>query len=60
IQATGDIFFPANWATSLLSSYRSKEATERVTRFLNDHKNMNPLLLNKVRQSASRLLLKQR
>lgn len=60
IQAIGDIFFPANWADSLLGSYRSKEAAERVTRFLDDHKNMNPLLLNKVRQSASRLMLKQR
>ena len=60
IQATGDIFFPANWAASLLGSYRSKEAAKRVTRFLNDHKNMNPLLLNKVRQGASRLMLKQR
>lgn len=60
IQATGDIFFPANWAASLLGSYRSREAAECVSRFLNDNKNMNPLLLNKVRQGASRLMLKQR
>lgn len=60
LQATGDIFFPANWSASLLGSYRSKEALERVDRFLDDNKDMNPLLLNKVRQGASRLMLKHR
>ena len=60
IQATGDIFFPANWSASLLGSYRSKEAAARVNRFLDENKDMNPLLLNKVRQGASRLMLKQR
>lgn len=60
IQATGDIFFPANWSASLLGSYRSKEAAALVNRFLNENKDMNPLLLNKVRQGASRLMLKQR
>lgn len=60
IQATGDIFFPANWSASLLGSYRSKEAAEMVNRFFDENKEMNPLLLNKVRQGASRLMLKQR
>ena len=60
IQATGDIFFPANWSASLLGSYRSKEAAELVNRFLDENKDMNPLLLNKVRQGASRLMLKQK
>lgn len=60
IQATGDIFFPANWSASLLGSYRSKEAAALVNRFLDENKDMNPLLLNKVRQGASRLMLKQR
>lgn len=60
IQATGDIFFPANWATSLLGSYRSKDAAMLVKRFLTENKDMNPLLLNKVRQAASRLMAKQR
>lgn len=60
LQATGDIFFPANWSASLLGSYRSKEAAAHVESFLNDNKDMNPLLLNKVRQGASRLMLKQR
>lgn len=60
IQATGDIFFPANWSASLLGSYRSKEAAALVNRFLEENKDMNPLLLNKVRQGASRLMLKQR
>ena len=60
IQATGDIFFPANWSASLLGSYRSAEAAECVNRFLQENKDMNPLLLNKVRQAASRLMMKQR
>ena len=60
IQATGDIFFPANWSASLLGSYRSKEAAEKVARFLKENSDMNPLLLNKVRHGASRLMLKQR
>ncbi len=60
IQATGDIFFPANWSASLLGSYRSKEAADLVNRFLKENESMNPLLLNKVRQGASRLMLKQR
>lgn len=60
IQATGDIFFPANWSAWLLGSYRSKDAAARVEGFLNDNKDMNPLLLNKVRQGASRLMQKQR
>ncbi len=60
IQATGDIFFPANWSAALLGDYRSKEAAELVSRFLEDNKDMNPLLLNKVRQAASRLKAKQR
>ena len=60
LQATGDIFFPANWAAWLLGSYRSKDAAERVESFLTDNSDMNPLLLNKVRQGASRLMQKQR
>lgn len=60
IQATGDIFFPANWSASLLGSYRSKEAARLVDEFLDSNRNMNPLLLNKVRQGATRLMLKQR
>lgn len=60
IQTTGDIFFPARWSASLLDSYRSKDAAERVSRFLSENENMNPLLLNKVHQGASRLMLKQR
>ncbi len=60
IQATGDIFFPANWSASLLGSYRSKEAAESVSKFLEQNGSMNPLLLNKVRQGASRLMAKRR
>lgn len=59
LQATGDIFFPANWSATLLGGYRSKEAASLVGRFLEENKDMNPLLLNKVRQGASRLMMKQ-
>ncbi len=59
IQATGDIFFPARWSASLLDSYRSEEAAALVDRFFDENREMNPLLLNKVRQAASRLRLKQ-
>lgn len=55
IQQTGDIFFPANWTAALLGNYRSEAAAVAVDRFLDDHPDMNPLLLNKIRQSADRL-----
>lgn len=55
IQQTGDIFFPANWTAALLGNYRSEAAAVAVDRFLADHPDMNPLLLNKIRQSADRL-----
>lgn len=60
LQATGDIFFPGNWASALLSSYRSKEASLLVRNFLEDYSDMNPLLLNKVKQAFARLAAKQR
>lgn len=60
IQATGDIFFPANWSASLLGSYRSKEAAAQVALFMEENKDMNPLLLNKVRQASARLRLNPR
>lgn len=57
IQATGDIFFPAGWASSLLAGYRSADAAGLVKRFLQGNSEMNPLLLNKVLQAASRLFI---
>lgn len=60
IQSTGDIFFPSAWSNYLLSSYRSAEAAKYVNDFLVNNASMNPLLLNKVRQSAWRLMQKQR
>lgn len=51
IQRTGDIFFPANWCASLLSGHRSAEANAEVLRYLNDHKEINPLLKNKILRS---------
>ena len=51
IQRTGDIFFPANWCASLLSGHRSAEANAEVLRYLDDHKEINPLLKNKILRS---------
>lgn len=48
IQRTGDIFFPGRWCDALLSGHRSKEVLDEVTRFLDSHSEMNPLLKNKI------------
>lgn len=58
VRRTGDIFFPANWASALLASYREKEARALVEQFLQENSCMNPLLLNKILQAAARLRTK--
>lgn len=58
VQATGDIFFPANWVSSLLSGHRSKAAYDEVESFLRDNNNYPPLLKSKIMQS-SYLLFRQ-
>ncbi len=60
LQRTGDIFFPANWASALLGSYREQEAACLVEQFIEEHKTMNPLLLNKIKQAATRMRIKIR
>lgn len=52
VQRTGDIFFPRNWAGSLLSGHRSPEAWNEVRRFLDDNPNYPVLLKNKILQAA--------
>lgn len=51
IQRTGDIFFPGNWCSSLLSGHRSPEALKAVEDFLDAHPDMMQLLRNKVLQA---------
>ena len=52
IQRTGDIFFPRNWAGSLLRHHRSPEAYEEIQRFFKAHPNYPTLLKNKILQAA--------
>lgn len=51
IQRTGDIFFPGNWCSSLLSGHRSHEAYDEVEAFLAEHPEMMQLLRNKILQA---------
>ncbi len=48
IQRTGDIFFPANWCSNLLSGHRSQEASTRVEHFLSTHQSYPTLLTSKI------------
>ena len=59
IQRTGDIFFPANWCKALLSGQRSPEAAAALQGFLDDNRNMKPLLRNKIMTAAYLLLRAQ-
>ena len=52
VQLTGDIFFPAGWASSLLHACRSQEALDAVDSFLADNPDYQPLLRNKILQAA--------
>lgn len=52
VQRTGDIFFPKNWVTALLSNHRSEEAYREVEAFLQAHPDYLPLLKNKILQAA--------
>ena len=48
VQAFGDIFLPANWCGALLSHQRSVSARLAVTRYLESHRDLKPLLRNKI------------
>lgn len=56
IQRTGDIFFPQNWCSNLLSGHRSEEAKQVVQEFLDENEDMQPLLKNKIKTAAYYLL----
>ena len=55
IQRTGDIFFPANWCSALLSGHYSPEAAAEVRTFV-DSASVKPLLMTKVLQRGGWLL----
>jgi aminopeptidase N len=52
VQRTGDIFFPKDWASALLGSYRSQEAYQEVQAFFEAHPDYPSLLKNKILQAA--------
>lgn len=56
IQRTGDIFFPANWLRSLLSSYSGDEARNAVRHFIEGTGNMQEPLMNKLKENSYYLL----
>lgn len=63
IQATGDIFFPANWLAALLDGHSSKEAREIVEHFLDNSietslKNSKDFTSGKLRDLNPKLRLK--
>lgn len=63
IQATGDIFFPANWLAALLDGHSSKEAREIVEDFLDNSietslKNSKDSTSGKLRDLNPKLRLK--
>ena len=55
VQRTGDIFFPANWCSSLLSGHTGRKAYEEVRAFIEEHPDYNPLLKTKILQAAGLL-----
>lgn len=55
IQRTGDIFFPGNWCSNLLSGHSSPQAYKAVEDFLSSHPDMMPLLKNKILQAEYNL-----
>ena len=52
IQRTSDIFFPQNWARTLLKEQHGKEAVRELKQFLGDNPHYPTLLKNKILQAA--------
>ena len=60
IQQTGDIFFPKRWLDNLLWGHNSKEAVEILSDFIEESKDMDPKLRQKVLQSADMVFRAER
>ena len=56
IQRTGDIFFPGYWLTGLLSGHHSDEAKALVKQWIGTHADLEPALMNKLKENAYWLL----
>ena len=56
IRRTGAIFFPANWAATLLPGYRSPEAGALLREWLEQNADYRPALLRKIKESGAHLL----
>ena len=56
IQRTGDIFFPGYWLTGLLSGHHSDEAKALVRQWIETHPDLEPALMNKLKENAYWLL----
>lgn len=55
IQLTGDIFFPKGWLNNTIGNYSSKYAYDVLETFLAENPDFNPVLKNKLLQSADGL-----
>ncbi|MCR5131898.1 MAG: aminopeptidase [Prevotella sp.] len=58
VQRTGDIFFPDDWLSGLLSGHRSDEAKSTVRTWISTHPTLSPALMNKLKDNAYWLLRK--
>ena len=56
IQRTGDIFFPGYWLSGLLAGHRSDEAKSLVKQWIDAHSDLEPALMNKLKENAYWLL----
>ena len=56
IQRTGDIFFPGYWLTGLLSGHHSDEVKTLVKQWIGTHADLEPALMNKLKENAYWLL----
>ncbi len=52
IQRTGDIFFPGYWLSGLLSGHHSNEAKSLVKQLIGAHADLEPALMNKLKENA--------
>lgn len=51
IQLTGDIFFPQRWLNTTFEGYSTAGATDIVKKFVRDHPDYPPYLVNKIWQA---------
>ena len=57
VQQEGDIFFPSNWCSALLSNHTSSEALNIIEQFFTDNPHYPLLLESKIRQRADHLYI---